>query len=160
MRLIMSMTRTIVSLLLGCILGSIIVLYMYGQLSEQMISENHELKSQISNLKHKIKVLEQDKDKLSNRTKKLVIKNIEIEITNNSEIKDFLKVEIKNRLQEDLKFLITLPLESVAETAEAIQRLINGRMYNIQEQKYTLELESIIIYSTLKVKVIVKKAKS
>lgn len=158
--LIQKLLRLIVTFVLGIIIGSIIFLYMHGQFMENILLENRHLAITNSKLNEDIEGLVEDKSELSKRyQQKLVIKKIEIEIIEeDGAITDgFTETDISERLRKDLKFLINMPLESVAETSDTIRHLVNGRLYDINQQQYGLELETLIIFTTLKLKVSVHK---
>lgn len=136
---------------------------MNGQIMENLLLENRQLDITNTKLNEDIAGLIEDKSELSKQyQQKLVIKKIEIEIISEDgeTTEGFTETEISERLRKDLKFLINMPLESVAETSDTIRHLINGRKYNInQQQQYSLELETLIIFTTLKLKVSVYQTK-
>lgn len=155
--------RLIVVFVIGMIIGSIIFLYMNGQIMENLLLENRQLDITNTKLNEDIAGLIEDKSELSKQyQQKLVIKKIDIEIISEDgeTTEGFTETEISERLRKDLKFLINMPLESVAETSDTIRHLINGRKYDInQQQQYSLELETLIIFTTLKLKVSVYQTK-
>lgn len=136
---------------------------MNGQIMENLLLENRQLDITNTKLNEDIAGLIEDKSELSKQyQQKLVIKKIEIEIISEDgeTTEGFTETEISERLRKDLKFLINMPLESVAETSDTIRHLINGRKYDInQQQQYSLELETLIIFTTLKLKVSVYQTK-
>lgn len=160
---IQKLLRLIVVFVIGMIIGSIIFLYMNGQIMENLLLENRQLDITNTKLNEDIAGLIEDKSELSKQyQQKLVIKKIDIEIISEDgeTTKGFTETEISERLRKDLKFLINMPLESVAETSDTIRHLINGRKYDInQQQQYSLELETLIIFTTLKLKVSVYQTK-
>lgn len=160
---IQKLLRLIVVFVIGMIIGSIIFLYMNGQIMENLLLENRQLDITNTKLNEDIAGLIEDKSELSKQyQQKLVIKKIEIEIISEDgeTTEGFTETEISERLRKDLKFLINMPLESVAETSDTIRHLINGRKYDInQQQQYSLELETLIIFTTLKLKVSVYQTK-
>lgn len=136
---------------------------MNGQIMENLLLENRQLDITNTKLNEDIAGLIEEKSELSKQyQQKLVIKKIEIEIISEDgeTTEGFTETEISERLRKDLKFLINMPLESVAETSDTIRHLINGRKYDInQQQQYSLELETLIIFTTLKLKVSVYQTK-
>lgn len=160
---IQKLLRLIVVFVIGMIIGSIIFLYMNGQIMENLLLENRQLDITNTKLNEDIAGLIEEKSELSKQyQQKLVIKKIEIEIISEDgeTTEGFTETEISERLRKDLKFLINMPLESVAETSDTIRHLINGRKYDInQQQQYSLELETLIIFTTLKLKVSVYQTK-
>jgi hypothetical protein len=154
--LIQKLLRIIVAFVFGMLAGSIIFLYMYDQMMDKVLLENTQLGITNKTLTEDIEDLENDKNELSKKTQqKPIIKKIEIDIVKEkeSDTSGFTETEVRERLRNDLKFLITLPLESVAETSETIIHLVNGRKYDINQQQYGLKLETLIIYTTLTVEV-------
>lgn len=160
---IQKLLRLIVVFVIGMIIGSIIFLYMNGQIMENLLLENRQLDITNTKLNEDIAGLIEDKSELSKQyQQKLVIKKIDIEIISEDgeTTEGFTETEISERLRKDLKFLINMPLESVAETSDTIRHLINARKYDInQQQQYSLELETLIIFTTLKLKVSVYQTK-
>lgn len=135
---------------------------MNDQTMEKLLLENRQLEITNTKLNEEITGLTEEKSELSKRyQQKLVIKKIEIEIVreDGEPTEGFTEINISERLRKDLKFLINMPLESVADTSDTIRHLVNGRKYDINQQQYGLELETLIIFTTLKLKVSVHQTK-
>lgn len=151
--LVQKLSRFIVIFIIGMLVGSLIFLYMHGKMMDKLLSENLQLSYDNNNLSEENEKLEEE---ISKRTKqKLVIKKMDIKTVKDGQEKTegFTELEVLDRLRQDLKFLIDLPLESVAETAESILQLINGKKYMINQQEVGLHVEALVIYTTLTVKV-------
>jgi hypothetical protein len=160
--LVEKLLRVIVSFVFGIIIGFIIYLYLNGQMIEKLYLENRQLGITNTKLAEDIESLQDDKNELSKRNQqKPIIKQIEIEIISKTDeaSEGFTETEINERLRKDLKFLVNQPLDSVADTAETIRQLVNGRKYDINQQQFGLNLETLIIHTTLTVKVTFHKIK-
>lgn len=143
----------------GSIVGGALILYMYGQIMNEILLENKQLHLMNKKLEEEYEQLEKDRDELSQRNEEMVIKRVEIEIVNpnGDEIDGFTEAEILERARKDLRFLLQLPVKSVAETSEIIRQLVNGRKYEIQQQQYSVKLETLVLHSTTIVKISVEK---
>ncbi len=149
-----------VSFIFGIICGALIFLIMYGHSMDDLIYENRELQSKVIELDNQLESSISEREKLSQQSQqKLVIKQIEIEILHKEgESPDrFLESEVRQLLREDIKFLISMPIESVAETSETLVHLVNGRSYEINKQKVGLKLETLVLYSRALFRVYVVK---
>jgi hypothetical protein len=156
--------RFIGSFIIGMIVGAAIFLVMYGHSYQDLLLENRKLESNMEELHIQLESAMMKEEELNwRKQQKILVKKIEIEVVKKKEgnIDDFVETEIIDRLRGDLKFLIGMPLENISEahTHTAIIHLISGRKYEINQQEFGLKLESLVIYSTLKIRVHVDKVK-
>ncbi|WP_202080768.1 hypothetical protein [Caldalkalibacillus salinus] len=155
--LIDKLTRYIATFVLGAVIGAIIILYIHGSTLNDVMKQNRQLTLDNIKLMDDIETLEEDKSELSRqRQQKIAIRRIDVQIVQQPDedpIDELVEKEMAEHLRRDLKFLIQLPLESVAETSEAIHHLVNESKYDIQQQRYGLQLKTLVVYSTLTVKV-------
>ena len=152
-RIARKLSHMIIAFIFGIITGATIFLIMNGQSMEDLLLYNRVLESNMKSINQDLILSKMKEEELSYRNKqRLTIKNIEVEIikTKSSGPDQFTETEIIDRLKDDLKFLLTMPLDSVAETTAAIEHLINGRKYEINQQEFGLELETLVIYTTIK----------
>lgn len=147
--LLASLHRFIAVFMLGMLAGSIIFLYMHGQMMDKLLSQNRQLSIHNLKLSEENQKLEKEISKKINQ--KLLIKAINIKIVRDGEEMEnsFTELEVLDRLHKELKFLIDLPLDSVAETADSIVHLVNGKRYVINQQEVSLHVEALVIYTTL-----------
>ncbi|WP_025028382.1 LapA family protein [Caldalkalibacillus mannanilyticus] len=151
------LTQIVASFILGMLLGAIIFLFMYGQLMDQSLIDNRKLKSEITELEQELDSIKSKEAEIKNQQKLIVQKiNIQIVTSKEKQPNEFIETEITDRMRNDLKFLIGMPLESVADTAETIVHLVNGRKYTIEQQEFSLELDMLVLYTTMTFKVKVK----
>lgn len=148
---------------LGGIVGAIVVLYMYGHLMNEIVLENRQLSINYTNLQEDFATLEKNIDELTKYQQNMTIKKIEVKILENGAEKEkihaysLVEAEVIDRLRRDLKFLINLPMQSVAETADAVKQVINSRNYEIQQQKIGVKLDTLVISSSITVQISIKK---
>lgn len=145
--------RYLVIFILGMLIGALIFLYMYGQMMDKLLTENRQLTITNNKLTEDNQKLEEELTKRSNQ--RLVIKKIDIKIVDEGLEKkeSFTELEVLERLHRDLKFLIDLPLDSVADTADSILQLVNGKQYLINQQVVRPQVEALVIYTTLTLKI-------
>lgn len=144
--------RFIVSFILGMIVGSIIFLFIHGQSMEELLLENRQLHSTNNILSEDLEAEKKTSEELTKRTQQtLLVKSIDISVLQNKEnsMDGFMETEVIDLLREDLKFLIGLPLESIAETHDTIVQLVNSKKYVIRDKEVALQLETLIIHTTL-----------
>ncbi len=153
--------RYIVFFILGMVTGAVIFVYIYGETMDRILWENRHLISKNNALQDEIEALEEDNDALNKQNQQTpVVKRIQIDIEKNPDDTDeFIDTEVADLLREDIKFLINMPLESIAETADALYNLIDDKTYEIEQQEIDVEVHSIIIYSTLTIKVSLHKVR-
>jgi hypothetical protein len=146
--------------ILGTLVGALIFLFMYGLSMDRLLLKNRELESTVQELTLELNSSKTKEEELKSK-QKLVIKKIEIEIvdTKDSQTDGFTESDLRDLLRHDLKFLIGMPLTKVADTSNTLRHLVNGRTYEINQQRIGIELEALIIYTTLKVHVSIKKIK-
>lgn len=144
--------RFIVSFILGMIVGSVIFLFIHGQTMEELLLENRQLHSTNKILSEDLEAEKKTSEELTKKSQQvLLVKSINISVQPNSRnsIDGFTETEVIDLLREDLKFLIALPLESIAETHDTIVQLVNSKKYTIRDKEVGVRLETLIIHTTL-----------
>lgn len=149
--------RYLTIFILGILVGSLIFLYMHGKMMDKLLTENRQLTITNNKLTEDNQKLEEELTRRSNQ--RLLIKKIDIKIMAEGVEKreNLTELEVLERLHRDLKFLIDLPLDSVAETADSILQLVNGKQYVINQQVVRPQVEALIIYTTLTLKISIQE---
>lgn len=144
-------SRYIVVFIFGMIAGSLIFLYMYGQTMDRILLENRHLISTNKKLTDEITAQEEDFDALHEQNEqKMVVQKIDILVlVDEQELDGFIQAEVIDQLREDLKALINMPVESFSETHTAVQRLIDGKTYRVNQEEFEVRLHSMVIYTTI-----------
>jgi cell division protein FtsL len=157
--LMKKISRYLATFFLGVITGGIVIFYMYGHLMDEILLENKQLHLTNKKLEEEYEQLEKDRDELSQQNREILIKKIEIQIVKEDDydIDGFTEAEVLDRLRRDMRFLLQLPIESVAETSEIIRQLVNGRKYEIQQQQIGIKLETLVLHSTTMLKISLHK---
>ncbi|GAA0354457.1 hypothetical protein [Bacillus horti] len=160
---IKKMAQMLASFIIGGIVGAIVIFYMYGHLMNEIVLENRQLNINYINLQDDFTRIEQNMNEMTENQLRMTIKKVDVHIEADEKTKEdihsynLVETEVIDRLRRELKFLINLPMQSVAETSDAIKQLINGRRYDIQQQQIGIKLNFLVIYSTVSVNISIVK---
>lgn len=151
-------TQHVAFFIIGMLFGALIFLFMYGKIIDQKDIVNRKMQSELTELKQELDTLKGKEEEYKN-SRKLIINKISIEVIKDEKkpLSEITESEIIDRLRHDLKFLIGMPLESVADTSTALHHFINGRKYTLDQQEISLELSTLVIYTNMQFKIKVTK---
>lgn len=147
----------------GIVIGWLFFISLYGIAQENQINKITKLQDEKKSLMNdKNILLEEEKKKNSELQKKLTIQDIKVTIKDKNggpKLEQIVKFQLKNKIEEQIHSLISSDIESVATNKLLIYRAIEGHTFAIDDKKYQLKIESIVIYTTLELTVKIQDVK-
>ncbi|MDA3129815.1 sporulation membrane protein YtrI [Aliibacillus thermotolerans] len=157
--------RFFAGLFIGAIGGWCFFLFQFGSIHERLVIDLNKQKLQIEQQKEEIELLRSaEKERNEENERKLTIQNIYIAFTNEKEarLNELTLYELRQQVEDEIKFLKNKNIESVVEGKELIKKTIENKTYEIGDHHGYLQIEEMHIYSTLElhVKIIQQEEKS
>ncbi|ASN05009.1 sporulation membrane protein YtrI [Virgibacillus necropolis] len=134
-----SWQRFLVGTFFGAVIGYCVLLYMYGNMYEDLLEQTIELQSKVDALQDQNKALLQDKEDLNQQTKESdTVKTIEISISNEAELKmDKLIVhQLEVLIKEEISHIIGQDVDTVAESIELLESTIENKSFDVDDMTY------------------------
>lgn len=147
--------RTIQIFLLGILAGAVIayivLIFMYGKMYENLMTENIKLSSEIQDLERRNEALLQDKESLEERN--FIIQSIEIEFSNAEELRmDRLIIhQLENLIKNEIDQIIGKEIDSVADNDELLITVIENKTFTIDDLSYEFEVVKMSITERLRI---------
>lgn len=131
--------------LTGSIIAYLILIFMYGEMYANLLTEMTELRAEKQQLEHQNEALLRDKEQLQQESE-WIVQSIEIEFTNSKEFRfDRLTThELSSQILDELKDIIGKDVKTVSENSALIESLIEKSVYTIDELSYSFEIKKIV----------------
>jgi len=142
--------------LIGGIISYGVFLYMYGAMFEEMLAQNREFQSEITDLENQNEALIQDKEELNeNAEKVLKIENIEVTIENSEELRlDRLLIhDLEEMVKQEVDHIIGQDLSVIGQSDMLLRSTIENKEYTIDDFRYELEVRLLTIWETTRITV-------
>jgi len=150
-----------VGVFFGAVISWLFFMYNYGITEEQQVRNLAEMQGQIDDLKRYNAVLTEDREKLNIENKKnLTVQEIEIRLTNTEQYKvnKFTSFQLIKDVKNDLSHLLTQDIRSVARNKELLRRAIENKVYQKDDKRFKLEIQTIyfdtVLEITLKIRIV------
>lgn len=147
-----SWQRFFVGTFFGAVIAYCILLFMYGTMYEQLVEQNLELQSDISELKVQNKALLKDKENLNQQSKESnTVETIEIDITNEEELKlDKLIVhQLEELVKEEISHIVGQDIRTVYDSNQLLMSTIQNKRFRVDEMTYTFTVETLLVSETV-----------
>ncbi|HEX7064939.1 MAG TPA: sporulation membrane protein YtrI [Bacillales bacterium] len=154
--------RFIVGFLLGAVVGWVFFIILYGQAQEDQINLINKQKDKIAELKDEKDIwLEDVKEENAKLEKKLTVQDIQIKFVNKkeSELGDTAISNLNREIEKQLSPLLTKDLETVGGNSEILIQSIENKIFEIEDNRYRVEVQTLVITSIIKVGVKIEKVK-
>ncbi|ASK62977.1 hypothetical protein CFK37_12900 [Virgibacillus phasianinus] len=148
-----SWQRFLVGTFFGAIIGYCVLLYMYGNMYENLLEQNAELQSQVKELTSQNKALLKDKEDLDQQSKESdTVKAIEITISNGEELKmDRLIVhQLEDLIKEEISHIIGQDVDIVSESDLLLMSTIENKSFRVDDMTYKFTVSKLSITETVK----------
>ncbi|MCM3741163.1 hypothetical protein M3210_12870 [Oceanobacillus luteolus] len=141
--------RFFVGMFTGGVIGYFILLYMYGSMYENLLTENYDLQEAIIDLREQNKVLLETQE---NQDTALSIQEIEIIISNPDIIKDSLLIsQLKTLIKEEISHLIGVEVQVVSASEELLISAIENKAFTIDKVSYHFTVSRLTFAPKLKI---------
>jgi len=147
-----SWQRFFAGVLLGAILAYPVLLYMYGSMYEELLIENSEMQSQVTELKNQNEALLQDKEEME---APLTVETIEITITNGQELKmdRLITHQLEQLIQTEIDHLVGEEVNNLVKSDQLIISAIENKKFKVDDFTYYFDVTLLTISPTMKVNV-------
>lgn len=138
-------------MLAGAVIAYIVLIFMYGKMYENLMTENIKLNSEIQDLERRNEALLQDKESLEERN--FIIQSIEIEFSNAEELRmDRLIIhQLENLIKNEIDQIIGKEIDSVADNDELLITVIENKTFTIDDLSYEFEVVKMSITERLRI---------
>jgi low affinity Fe/Cu permease len=145
-----------VGVFLGAVISWLFFIYNYGITEEQQVRNLAEMQGKIDDLKRYNEILTEDQKKLNiENQKNLTIQEIKILLTNTQQYKinQFTSYQLITDVKNDLSHLLTQDIRSVARNKELLRRAIENKVYQKDDKRFKLEIQTIYFDTVLEITV-------
>src|SRR5690625_2758114 len=150
--------------LIGVFVGSIIAYlmfsYMYGEMYEDLLSKNIQLRMQVTELEHQNEALLQDKEDLEEEKSNDTIQAIDIDFSNSKELRidKLITNELEDLIKNEINDIIGKDIKSLSENDDLLVTVIENKTFTIDDLSYKFEVKKLFISEKVKITLHVKLA--
>ncbi|RYG74899.1 hypothetical protein EU245_01590 [Lentibacillus lipolyticus] len=139
----------------GSIIAYLIFVYMYGSMYGQLLEENRELKSEVSELKNRNEALLDDNKDLDEKSKQEAkVDSIDITITNPDDLPDRLIIhELEELMKDEINHIVGKNVSTIAESDGLLESTIENKEISIDDFQFKFVVQKLIITETVKLSV-------
>jgi hypothetical protein len=142
--------RFFVGMLFGGVIAYCTLIYMYGEMYEQLLKENREYRTELTELRDLNEALLQDKKDLNEKSKEpLTVETIEINIANKNEYRlDRLIVhDLEEMVKKEIKHIIGRDISIIDKSDDLLISSIENKNFTVDEFTYSFKVEKLAIIS-------------
>ncbi|SDH32801.1 hypothetical protein SAMN05192534_10453 [Alteribacillus persepolensis] len=139
---------------IGSLGGWAFFLFQFGALHEELVIEINKQRIQIEDQQEQIEILRSEEKKLNEENeKKLTIQETAVHFTNENKLRlnELALYELKQQVEDEVKFLQNKNIESAVEGKELIKNAIENKTYQVGDNEYKLHMQEMYIYTTLEI---------
>lgn len=140
--------RFLAGTFVGAILAYAVFIYMYGQLYENWVEQNMDLRAELQELEASYEALEKNNEELDQRyQQRLMVSSIDIVIMNHETFRldRFILQDLEEMIKEEVKEILGREVSSVTENHILLLRMIENKVYNIEGSSYQAEVRHLFI---------------
>lgn len=143
----------------GSIVAYLVLIFMYGEMYANLLTEMTELKAEKQQLERQNEALLRDKEQLQEETE-WIVQSIDINFTNSRDFRfDRLTAhQLAGQIKDELKEIIGKDVQSVAENSELIESLIEKSVFTIDELSYSFEIKKMVFSEQITIELHIKFA--
>lgn len=149
-----SWQRFFVGLFFGALISYGIVIYMYGQMYEDLLEKNLSLQSELNDVKKQNDSLLKTNEDLDEQSKKpMTVESISIIIDNKEELKldTFTIHKLEDLIKQDIDYLIGKDVNVVSESEELLISAVENNTYEVDDFSYEFKVSKLIISNHIKI---------
>lgn len=147
-----SWQRFLAGMAIGGIISWFIFLYIFGQWQDKYSKEIKRQQEEISKLIDDKKIWQEEfKERNKKNTEQLTVQEIKIKIKNSEKYKldSFSVFEIEDVVKEDINMMMAKDIDTVYKSRELIIKMIENKVFKVNEKRYRVEVKEMVIYTTL-----------
>lgn len=154
-----SWQRFLAGAAMGGLISWFIFLYIFGEWQEKYSKLIKKQEEDIARLINDKKIWQEEFKELNKKNREqLTVQEIKIKIKNSEKYKidTFSVFEIEDQLKEDISMMIAKDIETVYKSRELIKKIIENKVFKVNEKRYRVEVKELVIYTTLSVQLDIK----
>lgn len=151
-----SWQRFFIGLFFGGIIAYCVLIYMYGQMYEDLLEKNMALQSELSDVKKQNESLLETNEDLDEQSKKpITVEEISLEIMNKEELKldTFTTHKLEDLIKKEIDHLIGQDIQILSESEELLISAIENKEYQVDDFSYHFKITKLIISTHIKITV-------
>jgi len=152
----MSWQRFFIGLFFGALISYGIVIYMYGQMYEELLEKNLALQSELSDVKKQNESLLKTNEDLDEQSKEpITVESIDMVIENKEELKldTFTVHKLEDLIKQEIDHLVGQDVYIVSESDELLIAAVENNVYEVDDFSYEFEVSKLTISNHIKITV-------
>jgi hypothetical protein len=147
--------RFLVGTFVGAVTAYFIFVYMHGSMYGQLLEENRDLKSEVTELKNQNEALLEDNENLDEKSKEPIkVETIEITINNEEDLPDSLIIhDLEELIKEEIIHIIVKNVSIISESDGLLKATIQNKDFTVDDFTYQFTVDTLIIHQTVKITV-------
>ncbi|MFD1362248.1 sporulation membrane protein YtrI [Lentibacillus salinarum] len=147
--------RFLVGTFIGAVIAYCLFVYMHGTMYGQLLEENRDLKSEVSELKNQNEALLEDNESLDEQSKEPIkVETIEITITNEEDLPDKLIIhDLEELMKEEIEHIIGKDLSIISESDGLLEATIQNKVFKVDDFEFQFTVEKLYLTPTVKISV-------
>lgn len=141
---------------IGAVVSWCIFIYINGFWQDKNTKLIREQQDKINELNNDIKIW-QEEYKAANKKniEQITVQKINVKVTNweKYNLDSFSAFQVQDAVKEDIRILIAKDLETAYKSKDLIKKIVENKVFKINDKRYKLEVKEIIIYTTLSIQV-------
>lgn len=141
---------------IGGIVSWCLFIYFNGFWQDKSTKLIREQEDRIQELNNEIKIW-QDEYKAANKKniEQITVQKINVKVTNweKFNLDSFSAFQVEDSVREDLSMMVAKDLETAYKSKELIKKIIENKVFKINDKRYKLTVKEMVIYTTLSVQI-------
>lgn len=143
-----------VGLFFGSLIAYGVLMYMYGEMYEDLLEKNMALQSELNDVKKQNESLLETNEDLDEQTKQPVtVDDIKLTIRNKDELKldTFTTHKLEELVKEEINHLIGQDINTISKSEELMTSAIENKTYRVDDFSYEFIIVKLTITTTIKI---------
>ncbi|WP_010532402.1 sporulation membrane protein YtrI [Lentibacillus jeotgali] len=139
----------------GAVVAYLMFVYMHGSMYGQLLEENRDLKSEVTELENQNEALLEDNENLDEKSKEPVkVETIEITIINEEDLPDSLIIhDLEELIKEEIVHIVGKDVSIISESDGLLRATIENKDFTVDDFAYQFTVDTLIIHNTVKIAV-------
>ena len=147
--------RFFVGTFVGAIVAYVLFVYMHGTMYGQLMEENRNLKSEVTELRNQNEALLEDNENLDEQSQEPIkVESIDITITNEEDLPDRLIIhDLEELMKEEIGHIIGKDLSIISESDGLLEATIENKVFTVDDFEFQFTVEKLYLTPTVKISV-------
>ncbi|QKY69670.1 sporulation membrane protein YtrI [Lentibacillus sp. CBA3610] len=150
-----SFQRFLVGMFIGAVIAYFVFVYMHGSMYGQLLEENRDLKSEVTELNNQNEALLEDNEDLDEQSKEPIkVEAIEITIINEEDLPDRLIIhDLEELMKEEIEHIIGQDLSIISESDGLLTATLENKVFTVDDFEFQFTVEKLYLTPTVKISV-------